>query len=114
RYRQIFSVENELWRELAAAGAQPQRCLWASTSTKNPAYRDVRYVEELIGRETVNTMPEPTLLAFENHGQVAPTLQRGLEDAKRLLGQLADAGIDYNDVVETLESDGIQKFSDAF
>jgi len=114
RYRQIFSVENELWRELAAAGAQPQRCLWASTSTKNPAYRDVRYVEELIGRETVNTMPEPTLLAFENHGQVAPTLQRGLEDAKRLLGQLADAGINYSDVVETLEADGIRKFADAF
>lgn len=114
RYRRLFSVENERWRELAAAGAQPQRCLWASTSTKNPAYRDVRYVEELIGPATVNTMPESTLLAFEDHGEVAPTLERGLEDAKRLLGQLTDAGIDYNDVVETLEADGIRKFSDAF
>jgi len=114
RYRELFSPENELWRELAAAGAQPQRCLWASTSTKNPAYRDVRYVEELIGPETVNTMPEPTLLAFEDHGEVALTLERGLEDAQRLLGQLAEAGIDYNSVVETLEDEGIAKFSDAF
>jgi transaldolase len=114
RYRQLFSPENELWRDLAAAGAQPQRCLWASTSTKNPAYRDVRYVEELIGPATVNTMPEPTLLAFEDHGEVAPTLERGLEDAQRLLGQLAEAGIDYNNVVETLEAEGIAKFSDAF
>jgi transaldolase len=114
RYRQLFSAENELWRELAAAGAQPQRCLWASTSTKNPAYRDVRYVEELIGPATVNTMPEPTLLAFEDHGKVAPTLQRGLDEAQRLLGQLAEVGIDYKNVVETLEADGIEKFSDAF
>ena len=114
RYRQIFSPENELWRELAAAGAQPQRCLWASTSTKDPAYRDVRYVEELIGPATVNTMPERTLLAFEDHGKVAATLERGLEDAQRLLGQLTEAGIDYNNVVETLEAEGIAKFSDAF
>jgi transaldolase len=114
RYRQLFSPENELWRELAAAGAQPQRCLWASTSTKNPAYRDVRYVEELIGPATVNTMPEPTLRAFEDHGEGAPTLERGLEDAQRLLGELKEAGIDYDNVVETLEAEGIAKFSDAF
>jgi transaldolase len=114
RYRQLFSPENELWRELAAAGAQPQRCLWASTATKNPAYRDVRYVEELIGPATVNTMPEPTLRAFEDHGMAAPTLERGLEAAQRLLAELAEAGIDYNNVVETLEREGIQNFSDAF
>ena len=114
RYRQLFSPENELWRELAAAGAQPQRCLWASTSTKNPAYRDVRYVEELIGPATVNTMPEPTLRAFEDHGMAAPTLERGLEAAQRLLAELAEAGIDYNNVVETLEREGTQNFSDAF
>jgi transaldolase len=113
-YRQLFSPENELWRELAAAGAQPQRCLWASTSTKNPAYRDVRYVEELIGPATVNTMPESTLRAFADHGEVASTLERGLEDAQRLLGELKEAGIDYNNVVETLEAEGIAKFSDAF
>ena len=114
RYRELFSPENELWAELAAAGAHPQRCLWASTSTKNPAYRDVRYVEELIGPETVNTMPEPTLLAFQDHGAVAPTLERGLDEAQRLLEQLAEAGVDYDDVVETLEAEGIEKFTDAF
>jgi transaldolase len=114
RYRQLFSPEHQLWRELAAAGAHPQRCLWASTSTKNPAYRDVRYVEELIGPDTVNTMPEPTLIAFEDHGKVALTLERGVEEAQRLLGQLAEVGIDYNNVVEALEAEGIQKFSDAF
>jgi transaldolase len=114
RYRELFSQQDELWGELAAAGAHPQRCLWASTSTKNPAYRDVRYVEELIGPETVNTMPESTLLAFQDHGVVALTLERDLEEAERLLARLAEAGIDYDDVVETLEADGIQKFSHAF
>jgi transaldolase len=74
----------------------------------------VRYVEELIGPETVNTMPESTLLAFQDHGVVALTLERDLEEAERLLARLAEAGIDYDDVVETLEADGIQKFSHAF
>ena len=105
-YRELFSPDNELWAELAAAGAHPQRCLWASTSTKNPAYRDVLYVEELIGPETVNTMPEPTLLAFQDHGRVAETLEHGVDEAQRLLEQLAKAGVDYDDVVETLESGG--------
>jgi transaldolase len=114
RYRELFSTQNETWAALAAAGAHPQRCLWASTSTKNPAYRDVLYVEELIGPETVNTMPEPTLRAFQDHGAVAPTLERGIEHAQRVFDRLAEAGIDYDDVVETLETEGIQKFSDAF
>jgi transaldolase len=99
---------------LAAAGAHPQRCLWASTSTKNPAYRDVLYVEELIGPETVSTMPESTLLAFQDHGRVAETLTQGLDEARRLLEQLADAGVDYDDVVETLEAEAIEKFSASF
>ena len=102
---------DELWAELAAAGAHPQRCLWASTSTKNPAYRDVLYVEELIGPDTVNTMPEETLLAFQDHGRVAPTLERGVDEAQRLLERLAAAGVDYDDVVETLEAEAIEKFS---
>ena len=89
RYRQLFSSADELWAELAAAGAHAQRCLWASTSTKNPAYRDVLYVEELIGPDTVNTMPEETLLAFQDHGRVAPTLERGVDEAHRLLERLA-------------------------
>ena len=111
RYRRLFSSKDELWAELAAAGAYPQRCLWASTSTKDPAYRDVLYVEKLIGPDTVNTMPEETLLAFQDHGRVAPTLERGVEDAHRLLERLASAGVDYDDVVETLEAEAIEKFS---
>jgi transaldolase len=114
RYRSIFSPQHELWGELAAAGAQPQRCLWASTSTKNPAYRDVLYVEELIGLETVSTMPEPTLLAFQDHGTVAPTLEQGLGEAQRLLERLADAGVDYGNAVEKLEAEGIEKFAASF
>jgi transaldolase len=114
RYRELFSPHDEVWAELAAAGAHPQRCLWASTSTKNPAYRDVVYVEELIGPDTVNTLPEETLLAFADHGRVAPTLVRGLDEAPRLLARLAQAGVDYDDVVETLEREGIEKFVGAF
>jgi len=112
-YREVFSPQNQLWADLAAAGAHPQRCLWASTSTKNPAFRDVLYVEELIGPETVNTMPEPTLLAFQDHGRVAATLDQGVDDAKRLLERLAEVGVDYDDVVETLEAEGIEKFARA-
>jgi transaldolase len=114
RYQEIFSPRNDAWNELAAAGAQPQRCLWASTSTKNPAYRDVRYVEELIGPETVNTMPETTLRAFADHGVVAPTLERGLADAHLLLERLARAGIHYDAVVGQLEDEGIEKFIASF
>ena len=114
RYRELFSPDDELWAELAAAGAHPQRCLWASTSTKNPAYRDVLYVEELIGPETSTPCPRQTLLAFQDHGRVAPTLERGLDEAHRLLERLAAAGVDYDDVVETLEAEGIEKFSGAF
>ena len=113
RYRELFS-DHRLWAELAAAGAQPQRCLWASTSTKNPAYRDVRYIEELIGPETVNTMPAATLRAFQDHGTVARTLEHGLVEAQQLLARLAEVGIDYDNVVETLEAEGIEKFVAAF
>jgi transaldolase len=114
RYRELFSPQNELWAELAALGAHPQRCLWASTSTKNPDYRDVLYVEELIGSDTVNTMPESTLRAFKDHGVLAPTLDRGVDEARHVLERLAEAGIDYDDVVTTLETEGIQKFVDSF
>jgi transaldolase len=114
RYRELFSPDDERWAELSAAGAHPQRCLWASTSTKNPAYRDVLYVEELIGPETVNTLPEATLHAFQDHGRVAPTLEHELDDAHRLLERLAAAGVDYEDVVETLEAEAIEKFTKSF
>ncbi len=102
------------WDALAARGATKQRCLWASTSTKNPEYRDVMYVEELIGPETVNTMPEETMEAFQDHGRVAPTLTEDVDAARKVFEDLAAAGVDYDDVTETLEREGVQKFSDSF
>ena len=112
QYLDVFSGTR--WDALAAAGARPQRCLWASTSTKNPAYRDVLYVEELVGPDTVNTMPLETITAFQDHGIVRETLTEGVGEARELLRQLADAGIDYDDVTATLEAEGVQKFSDSF
>ena len=105
----------ERWEYLAGKGARPQRCLWASTSTKNPAYRDVLYVEELIGPQTVNTMPLETVRAFRDHGEVrGDTLCEGLDDAERLPAELAETGVDYDDVVSVLEAEGVQKFADSF
>jgi transaldolase len=112
RYKELFSGER--WEFLAGKGATPQRCLWASTSTKNPDYRDVLYVEELIGPMTVDTMPEETIQAFQDHGVVADTLERDLDGARKLLGDLAAAGVDYDDVVATLEREGVEKFADSF
>jgi transaldolase len=112
RYQELFSGAR--WQPLAALGATPQRCLWASTSTKNPDYRDVMYVEELIGPETVNTMPVETIEAFQEHGVVADTLEQGLDEAHELLERLAAAGVDYDDVTDTLEREGVEKFSDSF
>ncbi len=111
-YQELFSGSD--WQELEAAGGSPQRCLWASTSTKNPAYRDVLYVEELIGPNTVNTMPRETVDHFEDHGRVEPTLERDVDGARRTLERLAQAGIDYNDVVAVLEREGVQKFDASF
>jgi transaldolase len=112
RYKEIFSGDR--WQALEAKGATPQRCLWASTSTKNPEYRDVLYVEELIGPDTVNTMPEETIEAFQDHGEVAPTLEQGIDEAKRVFEGLERAGVDYDDVTATLEREGVEKFSDSF
>jgi transaldolase len=112
RYLEVFAGAR--WERLAAAGARPQRCLWASTSTKNPAYRDVLYVEELVGPDTVNTMPLETIEAFQDHGVVRDTLLEGVDEARRLLGELAEAGVDYDDVVATLEREGVEKFADSF
>jgi transaldolase len=112
-YQQMFSGPR--WEALEAKGALPQRCLWASTSTKNPDYRDVLYVEELIGPHTVNTMPEETIQAFEDHGEVrGDTVLEGVDEAHSLLEQLAAVGVDYDDVVATLEQEGVQKFADSF
>ena len=112
-YLDVFG--DDRWAYLAGKGARPQRCLWASTSAKNPAYRDVIYVEELIGRDTVNTMPVETIRAFQEHGEVrSGSLTDGIDEANQLLADLAAAGVDYDDVVATLEADGVQKFADSF
>lgn len=102
------------WEYLAGKGARPQRVLWASTSTKNPAYPDTLYVDELIGPNTVNTMPEETIVAYQDHGRPEARLQSRIEDARRLFEQLADVGVDYHDVAETLEREGVEKFSASF
>ncbi len=112
-YRDAFG--DARWDFLAGKGANPQRCLWASTSTKNPEYRDVLYVEELIGPQTVNTMPGETITAFQDHGEVrGDTVLEDVDKAHELLEKLAKAGIDYDDVTETLELEGVQKFADSF
>jgi transaldolase len=111
-YKEVFRGSE--WEELEAAGASPQRCLWASTSTKNPKYRDVLYVEELIGPNTVNTMPRETIEHFQDHGRVEATLERELDGAKRTVEAFAQAGIEYDDVVAVLEREGVEKFADSF
>jgi transaldolase len=112
-FLEVFSGPR--WEFLWGKGARPQRCLWASTSTKNPAYRDVLYVEELIGPNTVNTMPAETIKAFQDHGEVrGDTLLEGVDEARVLLDELAAAGVDYDDVVEVLEKEGVEKFADSF
>jgi transaldolase len=112
RCKEIFAGDR--WEALSSRGATTQRCLWASTSTKNPAYRDVMYVEELIGPKTVNTMPEETIEAFQDHGEVAPTLEQGIDEAERVFEQIREAGVDYDDVTDTLEREGVEKFADSF
>ncbi len=113
RYREAFSGPR--WEFLAGKGAFPQRCLWASTSTKNPEYSDVLYVEELIGPETVNTMPEETIQAFQDHGAIrGDTVLEGVDEAHALFERLGAVGVDYDDVTETLELEGVQKFAASF
>jgi transaldolase len=111
-WKGVFAGER--WAALEAKGASKQWCLWASTSTKNPAYRDVLYVEELIGRETINTMPEETIKAFQDHGEVALKLEQGVDEARRFFEEIEAAGVDVDDVTRVLEEEGVQKFSDSF
>lgn len=112
-FRQAFSSER--WARLAAEGARVQRPLWASTGTKNPAYRDVVYVESLVGRDTVNTMPETTLRAFADHGRVVPdAVETESEQADVVMQDLEKAGINFNCVTWQLEHEGVQKFVDAY
>ena len=109
RFKEVFSSER--WRSLARRGARPQRPLWASTGTKNPAYSDVLYVETLIGPDTVNTMPPQTMDAFRQHGHVRPTLEEGLDEAREDIAALPRFGIDLNQITDKLQVDGVAAFA---
>ena len=112
RFTELFSGDR--WDALARQGARPQRMLWASTSTKDPLYSDVRYVEPLVGPHTVNTLPERTIAAFADHGRVADTVEVGVDDAVETLEALAEAGIDFDHVTDQLLHEGVQKFIDPY
>jgi transaldolase/glucose-6-phosphate isomerase len=112
RYGRIFSGPR--WQALAAQGAQTQRVLWASTSTKNPAYRDVMYVEELIGPHTVDTMPPATVDAFRDHGRLRNSLTEDVAGAQSVMDNLAKAGISIKEATTKLTADGVKLFADAF
>lgn len=111
-YKKIFSGPR--WEVLAARGAQTQRVLWASTSTKNPAYRDVLYAEELIGQDTVDTMPPATIDAFRDHGNVRASLGENVDDARRVMKDLERAGISMKMVTDQLTDEGVKLFDEAF
>jgi transaldolase len=111
-YLEVFAGER--WEYLASKGATPQRVLWASTSVKNPDYPDTMYVDELAGPDTVNTMPGETITAYQDHGQPKPRLALQLDDADRTFEALAEAGVDYEDVTDTLEREGVEKFIASF
>ncbi len=107
-------IASDRWKKLAAKNAQPQRLLWASTGTKNPAYSDVLYIDDLIGPETVNTMPQKTMDAFRDHGVVADTLTQDVEGAKAILAKAETLGLDLNGVTRDLVADGVKLFSESF
>jgi transaldolase len=112
KYQEIYNTPP--WKALAPKGAQTQRLLWASTSTKNPKYRDVMYVEELIGPDTVDTIPPATFDAFRDHGRVRPSLTENVEEAAKVMASLEKAGISMKEVTEKLVVDGVRLFADAF
>ena len=109
RFKELTSSGR--WRALERAGARPQRLLWASTSTKNPAYDDLMYVEPLIGPQTINTLPLKTLAAFADHGKVSASLEQGPDEASQMMSDLQRAGIDMPQVTRRLLDDGIQRFA---
>ena len=112
RYREI--LQGEGWQALAGKGARPQRLLWASTSTKNPSYRDVLYVDELIGEDTVNTIPPATLDAFRDHGEARKSLAEDVDTAAATMEALERAGVSMKEVTDKLLEDGVRLFSEAF
>lgn len=112
RFKEIFF--NPEFEELKSKGANIQRVLWASTSTKNPGYRDVKYVEELIGPHSINTMPHQTVLSFRDHGVVKPVIEEGLEAVKKVLSNLKNMGIDVDRICNDLQKEGVKAFSESF
>lgn len=111
-YKELFSGDE--WKALADKGAVAQRVLWASTSTKNPDYPDTLYVDSLVGDHTVNTVPPDTLDALLDHGKTTPALEDGVEEAQQQVDQLASLGIDFDQITQDLQEDGVKKFADAF
>ena len=111
-YREACASER--WQNLAAAGARPQRLLWASTSAKNPAYRDVLYVEELIGPDTVNTMPQATLEAFRDHGEIRSALEENIEEARDVMAGLEELGLAMKEITDQLQADAVRLFVEPF
>jgi transaldolase len=111
-YEEVFTSDR--WRALAAKGAQPQRPLWASTGVKNPEYSDTMYISELIAPDTVNTMPEKTLMAYADHGSPGTPVQKSYDEAAATMQAIADAGVDLDDVFRVLEEEGVQKFVDSW
>jgi transaldolase len=113
-FRSTFSSDNDVYQKVKEAGGNLQRVLWASTSTKNPAYSDVRYVEEMIGPDTVNTVPHKTLDAFKDHGKAALTIDQGVQEAQKEFQQLSELGIDMDVVTQELEDEGVKSFAESF
>ena len=113
-FREIFGSSNPRWEALAARGARPQRPLWASTSTKNPAYYDLIYVDNLIGPATVNTVPPETLEAILDHAQIRETVEEGLDEARAAIERLGEVGVDLDEVMERLLKEGVEKFEKSF
>jgi len=111
-FQERFATDR--WKTLEAKGAAVQRPLWASTSTKNPAYPDTLYVDELVGPQTVNTMPDQTLDDFEDHGRLERTVDQGVNEARGVFADLAGVGVDMADVTHTLEEEGVAAFSKSF
>jgi transaldolase len=112
-FRETFAGDR--WAALAARGARLQRPLWASTSTKNPAYSDTLYVDELVGPDTVNTLAQPSIDALHDHGDLQPdTITRDVDGAQRVIEDLAGAGIDYGDLTDTLEREGVGSFERSY
>ncbi|MGI4805434.1 MAG: transaldolase [Janthinobacterium lividum] len=111
-YKRVFNTER--WKKLEEKGAKPQRLLWASTGSKDPAFSDVKYVEALIGKDTVDTVPMDTLVAFRDHGNAANTLEADLDKATATLEQIKTAGIDLDAITQQLEDEGIEKFNQPY